>query len=161
MYFPAWFPRMMSVDVPNGTAAYAANDVIGGLLPFTGIGINRDNEKSFGFVTDLYLREIGTQAAACDVYLFHTVPTSIADNAAFALTAAELDTAFAKVSIASSDYAVVPQDGGGTIEWAHKANLNHMFPANDGNLYAYIVPTGTPTFAAGTALGLKLGVWGG
>jgi hypothetical protein len=160
-YSPDWSPKFHSVAVAGGTIAYAAGDSYGGPLEFTGAAINKDNEVSFGYVCDLYIQEVGIVGAAFDVYLFRGEPTTIADNAALALTSDDLLKAFACVQVASADYKNVIKSGGGTIKWAHKDELQHEFPRGDGNLYAYLVPTGTPTFPSASVINVMLGVWTG
>jgi hypothetical protein len=156
---PAWDIKRRAVTIANGTAIYAANDNIGGLVTFTDLAKNSQNEISKGYVASLHLQEVGSQAAAVDVYLFENAPTAVTDNGVYSISSADLLKAFACISVASADYKTLTLAGGGTIKWAPKENLVYGFDKGDGSLYAVVIPSGTPTFGAASVLKMTLGVW--
>jgi hypothetical protein len=92
------------------------------------------------------------------LYVFNAAPTTIADDAAFAPAIADLKKLVAKVEIAADDYTSI-SDGTANNAYALKQDLNEVYKADGkGNLYAYLVATATPTYAAATDLTVNLSV---
>lgn len=139
------------VTITHGTSAYSANDVIGGLLTFS-----LPSPSGCGILNWLKITDEDNEGAALDVYIFNDVPTTIADDAAGALTIADLDKLVTKVEIAAADYEAV-----NSLKFAFKdegsEGLNKSYKLDTkGNLYAYVICTGTPTYASGKAIKMTL-----
>lgn len=134
------------------TLIYAAGDVVGGLLNFDfthpyGGGLIH----SFGIVDD------DNENAPFSVYLFDSAPTVVADQAvwATAMLIADLKKMIYPnldpIRFVAGDYQTI---NGNSV--AVKVGLNRPFAGN--NIYAYVVPTGTPTYTAATDLTFSITV---
>ena len=135
------------------TNAYSANDVVGGRLTFA-----VPSPSNCGIIQWLKITDADNEGAALDVYIFNAAPTSIADDAAAAFAIGDLDKLITKVEIAAADYEavnslkfVIKDEGSEGMNRAYQTDA-------DGNLYAYVVCTGTPTWTAATDLKMTLGV---
>ncbi|HEY6021342.1 MAG TPA: hypothetical protein VIY48_15995 [Candidatus Paceibacterota bacterium] len=139
------------VTISHGTSAYTANDVIGGLLTFS-----LTSPSGCGILNGLKITDEDNEGAALDIYIFNDVPTTIADDAAGALAIGDLDKLVCKVEVAAADYEAV-----NSLKFAIKdeasEGLNRACALDaKGNLYAYVICTGTPTYASGKALKMTL-----
>jgi hypothetical protein len=129
------------------TSAYSANDIVGGLITFSVA-----SPSNCGIINKIKVTDADNEGAVLDVYIFDDVPTTIANGDAAALLIADLDKLVCKVEIAAADYEAV-----NSLKFAIKEDINAVYKANaQGNLYAYIVCTGTPTYAAATNLKITL-----
>lgn len=144
-----------TVTIPknaDGTAdAYTANDVVGGLLTFS-----LTSPSGSGILNALKITDEDNEGAALDVYIFDEVPSTIADDAAGALAIGDLDKLVCKVSIAAGDYVTV-----NSLKYVIKdeasEGLNRAYELDSkGNLYAYVICTGTPTYANAKAIKMTL-----
>lgn len=130
--------------------AYTANDVIGGLMIFAVGGIGGG-----GSIRSILIADDDNEKAASTLYIFNEKPTTIADDAAFAPTIADLKKLITTVTVEAGDYATVNSNAyailGGHEDLATK-NMDVPFVAVDGNLYIYNVCTATPTYTAATDL---------
>jgi hypothetical protein len=139
------------VTISHDDDAYTANDVVGGLLTF-----NLSSPSNCGILQTLKITDEDNEGAALDVYIFNDVPSTIADDAAGALAIADLDKLITKVEIAAADYEavnslkfVVKDEGSEGLNRAYKTDAI-------GNLYAYVICTGTPTYAADKTIKMTL-----
>lgn len=134
---------------PTITAgAYSAGDVVGGLLTLD--LTTSDAVRGGGLLRRVVVTDDAAQSAVFNLHLFATAPASIADNAAFAPAIADLQKRCAVVPIASADYATINGNVQAVVD-----DLTVDFYAPARVLYAYLVCTGTPTFAAVTDLHLR------
>lgn len=137
------------------TSAYSAGEVVGGLLTIP-IGANG------GILRKVKLTDADSEGAALALYLFHSLPTAFDDTDAFAPTIDDLNSLIARVDFAADNYATVnsldyvfaTEDADGTV-----ALTGIDCPTLDGNLYAYLVAVGTPTYAAADDLALEFVFW--
>jgi hypothetical protein len=134
-----------SVTPTIDTNAYSANDVIGGLLSFD-VSTSRVNG---GIINTALVADDDNEKAALTLYLFHAAPTTIADDAAFAPTIADLKQLCAV--IAFSSYTTVNSNAYSLVE-----DINNAFVSTTGILYGYLVCTATPTYTAATDLTVVL-----
>lgn len=135
---------------PTITAgAYAASDVVGGLMTFD----VAHSSIGGGILNAALLVDDGNVGAALTLYLFDNVPTTIADNAAFAPTAADL--ALLVCSVSFSSYTTLNSN-----QYALTEDINTVFATPRGILYGYLVCTATPTYASTSDLTVKLTVSG-
>ncbi len=125
--------------------AYGAGDVVGGLLTLP-IGTNGAILRKVKIVDD------SDQGAELSLYLFNTLPTTIADNAVFAsafVMADHLAIADEPIVFATTDYTTINSN-----KFAMRGGYNDPNGVNvdlrptDGNAYAYFVCTATPTYTA-------------
>lgn len=131
--------------------AYTANDIVGGLLTFS-----LPSPSGCGILQWLKVTDEDNEGAALDVYIFNDVPSTIADDAAGALVIGDLDKLITKVEIAAADYEAV-----NSLKFVIKdegsEGLNRAYSTDTkGNLYAYIICTGTPTYANNKAIKMTL-----
>lgn len=132
-----------------GTDAYTANDVVGGLIT-----IDVHSSGGSGQLRRINIIDDDDEKAALTVYLFDQQPSTIADDAAFAPTVADLKKMIGVVSVVAGDYTTLNSNA-----HAIKDGLGIDFAAPDGNLYAYVVCTGTPTYTAAGDLTLRFTAW--
>ena len=84
---------------PTVTAgAYSAGDVVGGLIK-----LDFQTAGGWAVLDDIVLVDDADQISSITVHVFNQAPSTIADNAAFAPTEADLKKKVAKVSITSFD----------------------------------------------------------
>ena len=135
-----------SVSLTVDTDAYTANDVIGGLLTFdvSGTSINGLMLNTAIFV------DAGDEGAALRLFLYDEVPSTFADDAAFAPTAADrlLERAVVTfgtyISVNSISSQIVP-------------DINNLFSTDNGKIYGYLVANGsTPNPGAATDYAIQL-----
>lgn len=142
--------RGRDIAITTDGTAKDAGDVVGGLLT---IPISPNGQDTTGKITRLHVIDDDAQAAALKIYFFDSAPASIADDAAFTLSAANIKKIIGSVSIATGDYVTI-----GSERFAEKdgTDVNIEFSAPSGTLYAYVVCTATPTYSAS---GLSLRIW--
>lgn len=137
-------PNSLVVD----TAAYTASDVVGGLLTFDLTGLSQNG----GILNSVLLTDAANQSEPYYLYLFNELPSTIADQAAFAPTIADLKKVFAIVNIAAADY-LTPN----SLGIALKEDINNVFVTANNRIYGYLVANAsTPDYTATTDLGLTL-----
>lgn len=125
--------------------AYAAGDVVGGLLE---IPIKSGGHA--GVAGQFEIIDAANQADELTLYLFRKKPTVIADNAAFAPAEADLVKLCGTVSFIADSYKEI-----NSMAWG-QVRESVWYTASDEVLYAYIVAGGTPTF---TSLTLNVSFW--
>lgn len=138
--------RLISVTPTVSTTAYAANDVVG-----TRMAVGQFNDPAK--LTSVTIIDRSAQAAAGELILFGKSPaaSTITDNSAPTLAAADVGEIIARVPVAAADYAAA-------INGVRVANLGAIGKIIKGQaVTAVFVTSGTPTYAAG-ALTLKFGI---
>lgn len=147
--------KEVSVTPTIGVDAYTANDVVGGLLTF-----NFANSGGGGVVRWARVVDDDDEKAELALYLFNASPTAIADDAAFAPAVADLKKMVGKVLFEAADYETINSNAVAIIGHGVSTDfLNIDFTSASGNLFGYLVCTGTPTYTAATDLTVTLGVW--
>lgn len=132
-------------EVPGivASAAYAAEDALGLVAD---IEVPED-----GVLTNLLSIDTDDNAITFNALIFNEKPTVVADNAAFTLAAADFDKLVGVVTVDS--FVAVAADTLGT-----ENNIDLAYHAPLKRLWIQLVTTGTPNFAAGTSIWLKLGI---
>lgn len=133
--------------------AYTAGDAVGAKRTITG-ALRTTNGS--GILESITLLDRANQKAAMELFIFDSDPAAatITDNAAFVFSTDDLKV-LAHITIAATDYvtinnkAVVTLKGLGITLKGANANTS---------LFAALVTTGTPTYAATTDLQLTYGV---
>lgn len=137
-------------------SAYAANDVVGGLITVPlGIG-----HSGGGFIQSVMLVDKDNEKASFTLYFWSEKPTSIANDAAFIPQESEAIYQIGSISLpatqytslASNAYAIGRAAGddaisGKELAWEY---------APSGAIYCYMVCTGTPTYTAADDLILRV-----
>lgn len=144
-------------DKPTiSTSAYSSGQVVGGARPITG-GI--PGQSGSGILQSLGVKEKGTQKAPFTIYLFKSQPTGVgADAATFTMTDADWANLICPpILIAAADYSTVgtgyqiasPATARNLAEVVQELTSDEV---RSRNIWYVAVTTGTPTFAAVTAL---------
>lgn len=130
------------------TDAYAAGDVVGGLLTLDASGIVEGSTLNSVLVVD-----DDDEKAALYLYLFNAAPTTIADNAAFAPTVADLKKLITRVTVPAASYVTL--NGNAYVD---VTDIGKVLTGFTGSLYGYLVTQAatTPTYTAATDLWLAL-----
>ena len=128
-------PQALDVTVTPDTDAYTAGDVVGGLLTFPVMGRNMDG----GILQSAVIIDQDSVAAEMTLYLFDAEPSTIADDAAFAPTVADLNKLIRVVTFAAADYVTV-----NSLDYLVVDDINGVLPKNQ--VYGYLVCGATPTF---------------
>ena len=129
-------------------AAYTAGDAFGGAFVLQGAA--RGVGKVCALATSLFL-DRSDQGAAMQLAIFNAPFTATADNAAFAVTDADLSNRRAIVKFAAADY----------LDWSANQACQgdkgqYIAGGPGGDLYCQFITTGTPTVAASNLPGLVL-----
>jgi hypothetical protein len=145
------FNQTRTVDItPTITAgAYSAGDVIGGLLAF-----DVYSAGGGGTIRRVLMIDADDEKAAGRLYLFSAAPTTIADNAPFAPSAADLRKLIDVITIAGNEYATV-----NSRAYVVKRDLGIDYASADGRVYAYWVCDSAVTYGTTGDLTLRLTAW--
>lgn len=145
------FNRSVRISIPLtvSLSAYAANDVVGGLIkvPFKGYG-------NGGEIRHITVADDDNVKAPLSFYFFRSLPTSILDNSAFAPAFEDLKNLMLVVEVAASDYRVLNSNA-----WAIKNDINTTVDPESDTLYVYAVTTATPTYSTTSALEVSFTMW--
>lgn len=138
--------RLISKTPTLTTVAYTANDVVG-----TKMVLGPVNAPAK--LMSLTVIDRAAQAAVLEVLFFEKTPTAstLTDNGAPTLNAAEVGNIVARVPVAAADYAAAVNG----VRVANLSGLNRIVKGS--SLTAVLVTTGTPTYAVGS-LTLKFGI---
>ena len=126
--------------------AYSANDVVGGRLEFVGFRL--------GTLQSITICDNAAQAVDYIIVFFESQPTDIADNAAADIADADLEKIIYNDSLldASNKKAFVDNS------FVFLYNLDVPMQGAGSNIFAYLITTGTPTYAAITDITVTLQV---
>lgn len=142
-----------AAPVVSTTPAYSAGDCVGGLLT-----ISNAVRVSGGtaVLQSLFLRDTSNQKAALTLLIFNANPSAstFTDNVALAIHANDIDKIIRCINIAAADYTTV--DSKAFVDLSPGGRV--LKAASGTSLYAALLTSGTPTYAATTALLLRLGL---
>ena len=132
---------------PTVTAgAYGANDVVGGLLTFSGL--------RNGTLQSITICDNAKQAEDYFLVLFESAPTSIADNVPFTIADADLDKIIYQDSLTSSSNSQAFTDN----SYHYLYGLSVPIWSAGGTVYGFLITTSTPTYAATSDITVTLQV---
>jgi len=136
---------------PTITAgAYSANDVVGGQQTFTS-AVQAGHRTAV--LQSLVLIDYAKQEAEMDLLLFDQQISTIADNAAEAITDADMANCIGIINIAATDYTTNANNSVATVN-----NIGLLLKGGIGvatTIYGYLVTRGTPTYGSTADLILK------
>lgn len=127
--------------------AYTANDVVGGLLQFDVSALIVNG----GLLNQAILIDEDSQEETYRLFLFEALPSTIANDAAFAPTIDDLNKLVAVIDFAAADYVTV-----NSLDYCIVTDINNVFVTSVGILYGYLVATDTPDMATVDALTIRL-----
>jgi hypothetical protein len=135
------------------TAAYTAGDCVGGQLSC------HFGTDSGGTIRGLHLRDAGAKSEPLTIRFYHTLASTIADDAAFAPTAADSLKEIGQVSIAAGNYDVQTN-----YSIVHKkgADVDIEIPGNlvsNGIIYLYLECVNAADWVAAGDLTITLDLW--
>lgn len=137
-----------SVTFTPDSAIYAAGDSIGGALSFD-IGAS---STGGGTIDTLLIADNEGIGAAGALWIFkQDLATPVADNAVFAPVFADFANLLTVITIPS--YVTV-----NSMKVATLADINDSFRVDGGKLIGYLVPSGTPDWAASKSVYIRLGI---
>lgn len=144
-------PTELRADTITVTAgAYSALDVVGGLLTFQAVTAKQPGK---GEIREVVIYDTNKQAKAMMLYLFDSVPSTIADNAAFALNAADVR------KLVGGPVSLASHSSCGTTGITYAAQLSKPFRTDgDSKLYGYLVCSAAPTYSATDAIDVGLSI---
>lgn len=130
--------------------AYTSGDAVGGKRTLA----NALLAKGTGVLESVIVLDRANQKAPLDIYIFDADPTgaTITDNSAFVFSTDDLKV-IAHISVAAADYVTT-----NTKAIATESNLGIALKAGGTSLYAAVVTTGTPTYAATTDVQIVFGI---
>lgn len=136
------------------TPAYSSGDAVGALLTFTG---SLNKAASSGTIQSVLLTDTSKQNANIDVIIFNANPSgsTITDNAAINIVAADVGKIVARIPIAAANYSSFSAT---SVAVVANQNIPIQLASEGVTLYAAMVTTSTPTYATTTALTLRLGI---
>lgn len=140
---------MEQTATPTVTAGgYTANDVIGGLVKLT-----FQTAGGWCVLDDIVLVDDADSISSITIHVFNAAPSTIADNAAFAPTEADLQKKVAKVVMTAFDTE-------GSDRWGQAAPniIKKQIALPNNALWFYIVATAAPTFGAIDDLYIRVSV---
>jgi hypothetical protein len=107
-----------------------------------------------GILESIIVLDRADQKAALDIFIFDADPTAatLADKTAFVFSTDDLKV-IAHVSVAAADYVTVNSKA-----IAHETSLGIALKASGTTLWAAVVTSGTPTFAATTDVQVTFGI---
>jgi hypothetical protein len=152
---PNWNPVMINVPIVVTLDAYSQYDVVGGLLTSARI----PEIKGGGYIAWGRLTDDATQSAAYRLYCYYALPSTIANDAAYAPLLADRKKAFTTLNLPAANYDQKGSEA--DVCWFSGKDVYtndfHLFPAlADGLLYFYLEAQGTPDYAAAGDLTLDL-----
>jgi len=128
------------------TTQFSAEQVAGGLTELD-LGVDR---PCGGYLDCLFVIDDDDEKAAMNVYLFDEQPTAFADGETFAPTVNDLKKLAGLALLSAADYRTLNGNAIGTLTFPVTSGFG--FKTQNGRLYLYLVPTGTPTYSAANAL---------
>lgn len=145
-------PVEVAIKPVVDTAIYASGDNIGGLQFLPNVAFR---PGAWASLIRTIVTDKSHQDAILNVLLLNTLPTStVTDQAAFTLAAADLPFVVANIHIAVGDYVSFTTPG-----VADDRPVNGPVPLltrQNSGLWAIIVSGGTPTYASASDLQLRL-----
>jgi len=144
---PQWKPIIVEVPITVTTDAYSAEDVVGGLLTSDAI----PQISGGGYLAWVRLVDDATQAEPFDLYVFNAVPSTIANDAAWAPLEADWLKCIGQIDIPATAYNTTGSEADCAFVKAvdvKTADVVWFDTLATGRLYFYLVANGsTPDYA--------------
>lgn len=134
------------------TSAYTANDCVGALLAAPGI-------DGSGLIRKIKILDKAAQSEPYKIHFFDQQPSTIANDAAMALSDADGQKKIGQITITATNYT--SENGGAfTVALIDGSDCDIDFRyLPDGKIYIYMECTDTPDYVAATDLEITLWVW--
>lgn len=153
---PQFEKIFVTVTPTISTSAYADGDHLGSLM-----AIDTFRNWSVFMLDDIEVIDLAQQSAEIDIFFWAATPTfTSSDNAAFALSDAQITNCIGVVTIPAASYADTAAQSVATVD-VKKVLLSEDAPSSDSDvftIYAQAVSRGTPTYADTDELIFKFGL---
>lgn len=147
------FPKQIQPTVTvDGGVAYSSGDVVGGVIEIPKAAMHKGAST---ILQTLLVKDVSEQDAALELLLFNELPEqTYTDNSACPTLGDDIAKLVAKITIAAADYVSI----GGLAVNSLVGLGRPLTPAKgESSLWAVLVTSGTPTYAADTDLSLVFG----
>ena len=146
------FTSLLKDTTAVSTSIYAAGDAVGGKRTLTNA---LRTSGGTGILESITILDRANQKAAMELFIFDSDPSAatITDNSAFVFSTDDLKV-LAHITIADTDYVTINSKAMATL----KGIGITLKGSGTANLYAALVTTGTPTYAATTDVQLIYGI---
>lgn len=142
----------VSVTPTITAGAYTGGDVCGGLMAF-------DTLATGGDIVQLNIHDRDNEKAAGRFWLFSDRPGAVADNDPFAVADADNNKIIGYIDVAAADYVSIGSTSAFASIPVTATSANKALSYAVRTLYAYFVPSATPTYNAVNDLTFDLVVW--
>lgn len=143
---------VLEATVTPTTETYHADDCVGGLVTFN--LASAGGAVQGGVLSSLTLVDDDNEGAALNLWFFDAQPSAIANHGALALSAADLKKVTYFRQVLTGDYVTV-----NSLKVAYYSLVGTQVRCDAaGKLYLYVQCTGTPTYASGKTLYIRLGL---
>lgn len=145
--------KIISVNLTTSAGIYAAGDVIDSVKTITNAV---QNTEGAAMLHSVVVIDKANQKSKIDLLFFDTAPTVGADNAANAISSADLANCLGRISVLDTDYVTANSNAEATIRGLA---LILQSLATKKDIYMVAVSRGTPTYAsAAVNVVVKLGL---
>jgi len=130
-------------EIPTTAGAYTAADCVGGLLQLSDV-MTKTNGTAI--LKSIQVKDNANQKQPLTILLFNSQPTgaTTTDNSAFAYGSTSFPKQIAKFNILATDYETIDSKATADLDTFGKV----LTASGSLNLWAVIITTGTPTYAA-------------
>lgn len=145
--------RRVATTPTVGTDAYTAADSVGGLMTFA------ITDQGFdGLLRSVLLTDNAAQSEQYVLYIFDALPSTIADDAEYLPTLADLKKLATTVTVATGDWTEINSKDWALLGGHEDTAMEMPLHSDNGNVYMYAVATDTPDYTAATDLTITLTV---
>ena len=141
--------RFPANTITGKSGAYSANDVVGGVLRFPNV--------PGGTLRRILITDKAAQVVTWRLVLFRSVPTTIADDAAYAVAAADQPNIVFDEQFTAATYQRI--SGGRSVHLIEGLDSDLPTPAGD-SLYGYLVTVSGGSSTSTTDMSVSLDVDG-
>ena len=135
--------RRIAVTPVITLTAYTAGDVVGGLMTFDISTPNLD-----GFLRGVRITDDAAQSEQYVLYISDALPSTIANDAAYAPTVADLNKLATTVVVATADWTEIGAGDFALLGEHEDTKMEVPIHSDNGSLYLYAVATDTPDYVA-------------
>jgi len=132
----------LTPTITTSAGAYSIGDTVGTLLT---LNASRASSKT-AILKSIHVKDNANQKQPLTILLFGTDPTTgatITDNAAFAYGSSAFAKQIGKINITAGDYETIDSKATANLD-----SFSSVISSNNGTIYAVVLTTGTPTYAA-------------
>lgn len=145
--------RRIAVTPTVSLTAYTAADSVGGLMTFA------ITDQGFdGLLRSVLLTDNAAQSEQYVLYIYESLPSTIANDAEYLPTLADLKKLVTSVVVATGDWTEINSKDWALLGGHEDAAMEIPIHSDNGSIYLYAVATDTPDYVAATDLTITLTV---